>query len=191
MKKYPSFWRVGAAMLYDGIVLLSFLLIASALLLPLGMGYGQTLYPLYKALLFLSVFFYFSWCWTRGGQTVGMRIWRFRLMSAKGYPVRWPQATARFAYALFSFAVFGLGFVWILLSRQRKSWHDMLSGTRLIMNAEPGEATNKKQQNRGRQHEQEQGQEGSDPNRPVISQSDAAETAHGDAVGKTGNDTKE
>lgn len=121
-------------MFYDSIVILSFLLIASAFWLPIG--FGHPLYVLYKGFLFLSIFLYFAWCWTRSGQTVGMRIWRFHLVCSDGSQIRWPQSVTRFVGAVFSFAIFGAGYLWILFNRQRKSWHDIVSGTCLVMDAE-------------------------------------------------------
>ena len=119
-------------MLYDGIVLLAFMLISSTLWLPIG--FGHPLYGLYRAFLLLVVFLYFAWCWTHGGQTVGMKVWHFRLIRNNGGRVRWPQSASRFVGALLSAVVLGLGYLWILFSRDRKSWHDMLSDTRLVMN---------------------------------------------------------
>ncbi len=44
----------------------------------------------------LVVFAYFGWCWTRSGQTLGMRAWRLELQDAAGRRLGWPGAIARF-----------------------------------------------------------------------------------------------
>ncbi len=75
---------------------------------------------------------YFVWSWVRGGQTVGMRAWRLRVVAADGGPVDRTRALLRFAVALVSLAAFGLGFLWCLIDRDRRAWHDMAAGTLLV-----------------------------------------------------------
>jgi hypothetical protein len=41
---------------------------------------------------------------------------------------------ARFLLSLLSAAALGMGFLWSLLDRQQRCWHDRLSGTRLFRN---------------------------------------------------------
>jgi uncharacterized RDD family membrane protein YckC len=83
--------------------------------------------------LLLIAFAFFGWFWVHGGQTLGMRAWRLRLVSADGGPVSWKQAAIRFAAALLSWSCLGLGFFWALIDREKRAWHDRLSGTRLIL----------------------------------------------------------
>ena len=52
---------------------------------------------------------YFVVSWTRGGQTIGMRAWKLRVVDASGAPLRWSQAVLRFAIALVSLAALGAG----------------------------------------------------------------------------------
>lgn len=70
--------------------------------------------------------------WRRGGQTLGMRPWRLKLVSADGTALRRAQLWLRFAVATLSLLLGGLGFWWALLDRQRLAWHDRASGTRLV-----------------------------------------------------------
>ncbi len=63
--------------------------------------------------------------WGRGGQTIGMRAWRLRVVGADGQRLPWSRALLRFAVALVSLAVFGFGFIWCLFDRQRRGWHDI------------------------------------------------------------------
>ncbi|MEJ1377571.1 MAG: RDD family protein, partial [Candidatus Sedimenticola sp. (ex Thyasira tokunagai)] len=35
--------------------------------------------------------------------------------------------------AIISWLALGLGFLWLLVDRKNRTWHDRLSGTRLIM----------------------------------------------------------
>ncbi|NLA68655.1 MAG: RDD family protein [Gammaproteobacteria bacterium] len=69
--------------------------------------------------------------WRRGGQTLGMRPWRLRVVDAEGGPPPWPALWRRYAVATLSLAAGGLGFWWAWLDRDRLTWHDRAAGTRM------------------------------------------------------------
>lgn len=75
---------------------------------------------------------YFIVSWMRGGQTVGMKPWRLRIVGADGRPIPFRRALLRFAVALVSLAALGLGFLWCLIDRERRAWHDIAAGTLLV-----------------------------------------------------------
>lgn len=77
-------------------------------------------------------FAYYGLSWRRGGQTLGMRAWRLRLVDASGGTAPWSALVLRYVVAGVSLAAFGLGFLWSLWDPQRRSWHDLASGTRLL-----------------------------------------------------------
>lgn len=70
--------------------------------------------------------------WRRGGQTLGMRPWRTRVISLAGGQPSWRALWLRFAMATLSLLAGGLGFWWAWWDPQRLTWHDRASGTRLI-----------------------------------------------------------
>ena len=126
-----------AAMFYDGLLLLSVLFLATLAALPLTGGeaiFDNRLHrALYQAYLLLIWFFYFAWHWVRKGQTLGMRAWHLRVVQESGEPLTWWHALLRFMLALVSCAALGLGFLWILLNREKASWHDRGSGTKIVV----------------------------------------------------------
>lgn len=85
-----------------------------------------------QALLLIFTGAYFVISWTRGGQTIGMKPWRLRVVCANGSPIDAKRATIRFLLALISLAVLGLGFLWALFDPQRRAWHDVAAGTLLV-----------------------------------------------------------
>jgi len=135
----PGFVRRLAAMLYDGLLLVALWFVATALLLAVSSGHladpDRPLWLLYtlRVCLLLVTLMFFAGFWTNGGQTLGMRAWRFKLISASGDSVNWKQALWRFAAAIPSVGTFGLGLLWMLLDRERCAVHDRLSGTRLVL----------------------------------------------------------
>lgn len=99
-----------AAMLYDGLLLLAVLFIATALLLPLT--HGEAVHagnPLFSTYLLFVTFLFFAWFWTHGGQTLGMRAWRLRVERRDGRAVGWWHALLRFLTALPAWVVIMLG----------------------------------------------------------------------------------
>jgi len=132
----PSLWRRLAAITYDAMLLFSVLFCATWVLVLVhggaGFGPGDPLHRLYQALLGLLATTYFLWPWTHGGQTLGMRSWRLRLVTRQGGAVGWGRALLRLVLAPLSVLPLGLGYLWIVFDREGLAWHDRLSGTRLI-----------------------------------------------------------
>lgn len=82
--------------------------------------------------LLLSGFLFYSWFWRHGGQTLGMKTWHIQLVSADESEIDWKKTLIRFSAAILSLSVFGLGFFWCILDKDKRTWHDILSGTKLI-----------------------------------------------------------
>ena len=82
--------------------------------------------------LFLVLCVYFTWFWTHGGQTLGMRAWKIRVVDLNNQPLTWTQAGMRFFWSLISWMVFGLGYVWALFDPEQLTLHDRMSKTRLV-----------------------------------------------------------
>ncbi|MGJ0516071.1 MAG: RDD family protein [Methylomicrobium sp.] len=126
----PGLFRRLAAIVYDTFLLAAVLFAATAVILPFNSGNAirpdQFFYPVY--LIGVS-FLFFAWFWTHGGQTLGMRAWKVKVLTTNGKPLNWRQAALRFFSALLSWLFFGLGFWWILFDKQKRGWHDCLSKT--------------------------------------------------------------
>jgi len=125
------------ALVYDGLVVIAILFLASALAMALvGLFMGseaiteqQVLVenPIYFAWLILCWFSYYSWCWQRGGQTLGMKAWRLKLVTDDNNTIAYKYALIRFFSCLFGLANF-----WVLLPGKR-GWHDILSHTNIVI----------------------------------------------------------
>ena len=70
--------------------------------------------------------------WHRGGQTLGMRPWRLRVVAVDGGDASWPALLERYAIGTLSLLLAGAGFWWAWIDRDRLTWHDRASGTRLL-----------------------------------------------------------
>ena len=70
--------------------------------------------------------------WARGGQTLGMRPWRLQVTGSDGQQPSTRALWLRYAVASLSLAAAGLGFWWAWLDRDRLTWHDRASNTRML-----------------------------------------------------------
>jgi len=79
---------------------------------------------------------YFPWFWARRGQTPGMRIFDLYVVrDSDGGPIDGGTALLRLLGYYASSAVFSLGFIWILIDKRRRGWHDLIAGTLVVRRA--------------------------------------------------------
>lgn len=88
---------------------------------------------LFQAYLLLIVVIFFCWFWKKNGQTLGMQAWRLRLESRDGQPLTLMQCLRRLLAAVLSLGCLGCGYWWAWLDRDGLTWHDRLSGTRVVV----------------------------------------------------------
>lgn len=159
---HPSLFKRLLAALYDSFLILATLFIAIALTLPFTKGEVAAENKIYMSLyLLIVIYVFYGWFWTHGGQTLGMRVWKQKIVQLDGAPVNWQQTLIRLltglpAWLLFfvglllwafpdkinlaesltripnvSFVV--IGFIWVLLDNRSNNWRDKLSRTQIIV----------------------------------------------------------
>ena len=77
-------------------------------------------------------FLYFAYQWSLGGKTIGMAVLGIRVVRTDGMPIGPRQAVVRTLTLPLSFLLLGLGFIGILLNRDRHAFHDRLAGTVVV-----------------------------------------------------------
>lgn len=98
-----------------------------------GGSFSLTGHPLASLLaVIVWEFFYFSYQWALSGKTIGMAVLGIRVVKTDGAPIGWSQAVARTITLPLSFLFLGLGFLGILVSRDRHALHDRLAGTAVV-----------------------------------------------------------
>ena len=129
-----SLIRRVAAMLYDGLLILALLFLSTLPFIairggdPVEIGDNR----LYQIVLALVIYAFFVGFWIRSGRTLGMQSWRLQLETADGDKPSIGKATLRFLVAIVSWSAFGLGFLWQLWDKDNLTWHDRISGTRIV-----------------------------------------------------------
>ncbi len=123
-----------AASVYDLLLLAGLLMLVGFVVVVARAGEAVPAGAWWFQLLVLGVTaIFYAGFWSRGGQTLGMRSWRLQVVMANGAPPTFAISLLRFAGALLSVAALGLGLLWMLVDRERRGWHDLLSGTRVIL----------------------------------------------------------
>jgi len=125
------FRRLGA-ILYDSFLLISVLFFATGLF-QIGWPVDSITMPWFRIYLLIISYLYFSSSWLWGGQTLGMMAWRIRLQSTTDTKITWWSTLRRFIIAIISWSIIGLGFWWALGDKQKRTWHDLASETRLVV----------------------------------------------------------
>ena len=133
------------AMLYDGLICIAVLVVCTwgyTMLAAWIIGFDEykalaesgslNSDPLLTSILFVLLFMFFGYFWTRTGQTLGMQVWRIRIENAKGTSIRWPQALFRFLSGWVSWFAAGLGYIWMLWDSDKRTWTDRFSESRVV-----------------------------------------------------------
>ena len=134
MKQAASLLRRIGAMLYDALLLLALLFLTTIPFIAMRGGEpveaGNNL-P-YQVTLAVVVFAFFVSFWSRSGRTLGMQSWGLRAETESGQIPSVGQASIRFFAAILSWLPAGLGFLWQLWDKEKLTWHDRISKTRLM-----------------------------------------------------------
>ncbi len=117
-------------MLYDGMLVIALWMVTLFPMVALqnGAAIGATV----QTLLFLELYAFFIFFWMYRGQTLGMLAWKLAIVTDDGAPVTLRMATLRFFGGMIALICFGLGYFWILIDPQRRSWSDLLSASRIV-----------------------------------------------------------
>jgi uncharacterized RDD family membrane protein YckC len=135
----PSLLRRLGAIFYDSLLLIALLFVATALItLPFGNPSGKWLLIFQIFIFEIIPLLFFSGFWVWGGQTLGMRAWRLKIVRMDGLPVGLVDVVKRHFAAILSILALGLGFIWILIDPNKLAWHDRLSQTRLVVTTQRG-----------------------------------------------------
>jgi len=119
------------AIFYDLLLLTAVLLVVASI--PVTLNGGKAfLHPLVSVVYVLVAYLFFAWFWMHGGQTLGMRAWKLKVLNDNGANLDWKQSAIRFAAAGLSLIPVGLGYLWILFDSNNLSWHDKLSKSRIV-----------------------------------------------------------
>jgi len=134
-----GFWRRIGAMIYDSLLVIALVMSLLLIAVALSNGFIDSVYS--QPLAIVATYGFFAFFWLRNRQTLGMLAWQLEIQpnsvaGPNGDPVIPPltvtMITLRFVGAFAGAVALGLGYLWILIDRQNRSWSDLLSGTRIV-----------------------------------------------------------
>jgi uncharacterized RDD family membrane protein YckC len=85
-----------------------------------------------ETVFLVGSYVYFAGAWWIFGRTLGEAIFGLRVVRGDGRRVKFLRATVRFIFTTLGVGFFGLGFLWILVDRRRRTWGDIVARTVVI-----------------------------------------------------------
>ena len=133
-----GFGRRLAALLYDSVLLAALLVAFTSG--AVFLNHRRAIEPetagfwvyVYRAGLIGVIAGYYLLNWTRSGQTLGMRAWHLRAVTAAGKPLSMKAAALRFICGALAWTPAALGVLWLYFDPEHLALHDRLSGTRVV-----------------------------------------------------------
>ena len=140
----PGFFRRLGAIFYDWMLLIAVILVAvTVFTVAIDMLFGSNASQevlqdplvklLYQLYLLLVAGIFYVWFWTHGGQTLGMKVWKIKIVDNNLGTISFKQAMLRLLYAVISCLPLGLGLFWMLFNPQKQTLYDRWSKTQLVM----------------------------------------------------------
>jgi uncharacterized RDD family membrane protein YckC len=128
-----------AALFYDGLLILALWMFIEFLVVAFNHGQAMTdaQRPFVQTIVFVAIFSFFAGFWMHGGKTLGMQAWQIKLVTQDGKPLRLMQCLLRFFVAILSIGLAGFGYWWMLWDKDKLTWHDRYSMTKIICTKKP------------------------------------------------------
>ena len=139
IRLYPPLWRRFAAMTYDCLLLFAVSMAYGGFYIAINKVIFQSAADNATGLLFqigwlLTFVGFFCYFWRRGGQTLGMRAWRLKLVRQDGLKIiTYRQCILRCFFATLSLLILGIGYWWSLVDIDDQTLHDRLTKTQVLL----------------------------------------------------------
>ncbi len=134
-------------MIYDGFILMALSFAYGAILTAIAGSISSTPNGDYQPMLSHPMVFvgwllvlctFYGWFWLRCGQTVGMRAWRLKLVHTPPQtPLQFKHVVLRMLVGIPSTLLFGLGYWYQWVNKERLCLHDQYSSTAVVVLPKP------------------------------------------------------
>jgi uncharacterized RDD family membrane protein YckC len=121
-----------AAMIYDGFLIVAIWMLSTTLIVAMVMDGTEVSGPVFQLFLYFELAAFYIYFWHFRGQTLGMQVWKIRVVDENQATPCLEDCIKRFFFATLSVAAMGLGFLWVVLNREHLAWHDIASSTRVV-----------------------------------------------------------
>ena len=123
-----SIFKRIAALFYDCLLLIAVFFVITAVAVRVNGGEAIES-PLYLMALIPVAWIFFAWFWINGGQTLGMRAWKIKLVNESGDAISVRSSVIRFAVG---FVFFPFVLLPALFDNDKRGLHDKLAGTKIL-----------------------------------------------------------
>ncbi len=123
-----SIFKRMAAFFYDCLLLIAVFFVVTAVAVRVNGGEAIES-PLYLVALIPVAWIFFSWFWVNGGQTLGMRAWKIKLVNESGAAIGMRESVIRFAAGLLFLPIVLIPAVF---DANKRGLHDRLAGTKIL-----------------------------------------------------------
>jgi len=114
------------AIFYDAWLLAAVFMVASAITLPFTHGKPvEPGNPFMTTYIFFVWYGFYAWFWTHGGQTLGMRSWKIKLITDAGEPLSLWHALLRFITGIPAWTLITIG-SYLLISQHPDLEHPVI-----------------------------------------------------------------
>jgi len=129
----PSYFKIGASLVYEAFVIIGLTFVfASVFIFLVGDATQGIKRYMLQIFLLITLGFYFVWSWSKSGQTLSMQAWKLKLVDSNGHLLLLNRAILRYLLACIGFTLFGIGFLWIFVDRDRLFLHDRFLKNKII-----------------------------------------------------------
>jgi uncharacterized RDD family membrane protein YckC len=133
--QYPPLWRRLAAIIYDTLLVTAISMAYGGLSIALGLGLFGNETALTSTIAFqlgwlILIIAFFCFFWRKAGQTLGMRAWRLKIVTAKTHQRPSIQQCIMRCFFAPVGIVFGLS---SLFRKDKQCLHDLLTQSQVIL----------------------------------------------------------
>jgi len=129
---FAGFFRRLAAIVYDSLLLAAIFMLYGFVGVAITGGEANE-HLIFKLLVWVIPFLFYGYFWQRAGQTLGMLAWRIRVQTEHGQSINTKQTFLRLMGGLCSWCCFGLGYLWLFIDKEKRTWPDIFSGTQVVV----------------------------------------------------------
>ncbi len=127
-----GFWLRVSALTLDEVVLV---VLTGVLVVGMQTLFGHhVLSPWWQKLLFYELldYNYYTLCWVFGGQTIGKRVLRTKVVKTDLTPLTYKDAFIRYWVWMVGVAMLGVGYFWIAFHKDKRGWNDLAARTIVV-----------------------------------------------------------
>lgn len=132
MSKYPLIKRL-LAFIYEGLILLAIWMLLTYIFITIfGDATTGSMRLSLQAFLWVVTGLYFTYCWTKKGQTPALAAWKLKVFNSNNQLLSYSQAWLRYIAATIGLVLLGVTFLWALFDKDNLSLHDRLLNNKVV-----------------------------------------------------------